>query len=242
VIAALYIDPRGPYPQMADVDCWDEARDARNYTGPHSIVAHPSCKQWGRMRHLAHSDGCTTCGSRGGWDLQSGARARCAVCLGTGSADRSCAPRAVQQVRTYGGVLEHPEGSLLWSDSVSWLDEFLPLPQSQTGYEPNDPLNYDSFGGYTIELDQCEWGHVARKPTWLYLVGVPRSALESPPYPGRKPTHYASGGRTKSSRKGGAVPAGMKVCSAQQRRRTPPLLAEYLVRLAQAAAEARKAA
>jgi hypothetical protein len=34
---------------------------------------------------------------------------------------------------------------------------------------------------------------------------------------------------------GCAVPPGIKVCSAQQRRRTPPLFAEYLVRLAQSA-------
>jgi hypothetical protein len=27
-VAALYIDPRGPYPIMPGVDCWDEARDS----------------------------------------------------------------------------------------------------------------------------------------------------------------------------------------------------------------------
>ena len=43
MIAALYIDPRGPYPKMAEVDCWDETRDARLYDGPHAIVAHPPC-------------------------------------------------------------------------------------------------------------------------------------------------------------------------------------------------------
>jgi hypothetical protein len=63
-------------------------------------------------------------------------------------------------------------------------------------------------------------------------VGVPRAALEAPPYPGREPTHWTSGSRGKSSRTGKPVPPGIKVCSATQRRRTPPELAAYLVRLA----------
>ena len=28
-VAALYVDPRGPYPKMLGVECWNEARDAR---------------------------------------------------------------------------------------------------------------------------------------------------------------------------------------------------------------------
>lgn len=227
MIAALYIDPRGPYPTLCgcydrrapghicslSVDCWDASRDARKYDGPHPVVAHPPCGPWGRLRHLYRGN------------------------------EHDCAPRAVEQVRRWGGVLEHPAGSLLW-------DNGLPCkrpsgthckhaaedggPCCECGYEhlPYSDHAEDSLGGYTIEVDQCEWGHVARKRTWLYLVGVPREALEAPPFPGREPTHYASGGRTKSSRNGGAVPEDMKVCSAQQRRRTPQLFAEYLVRLA----------
>ena len=222
-VAALYCDQRGPYPRMAQgqvfapvgphgeaycfswegpraIDCWDESSDARKYDGQHPVVAHPPCGPWGRLRHLYKGN------------------------------EHACAPRAVEQVRRWGGVLEHPAGSLLWKhfDPTSiWDGDEKRMPGP--GEQP------DHYGGYTIEVDQCEWGHVARKRTWLYLVGVPREALEAPPFPGREPTHYASGGRTKSSRTGGAVPAGMKVCSAQQRRRTPPLFAEYLVRLARSA-------
>lgn len=186
MVAALYIDPKGPYPKITaqPVDCWDATRDARTYAGPNAVVVHPPCGPWGKQRHNYK---------------------------GT---EHDCAPRAVEQVRAFGGVLEHPAGSKLWEACG------LPLPGAEA----------DAFGGYTVEVHQVEWGHVARKLTWLYLVGVPREALETPPFPGRAPTHWCSGNRNCKS--GGSVPPGIKVCSAQQRRRTPPLFAEYLVRLA----------
>lgn len=223
-VAALYIDPRGPYPELLGSEwCWDEERDARNYTGPHPVVAHPPCRHWGRLRHLAH----VACG-RCGWSGPSGPfrvhsdPVGTLLCHRIEVSDRDCAPRAIAQVHAYGGVLEHPAGSLLW-DAVG-----LPKPGEL----------WSDYTGYTIEVDQCEWGHVARKPTWLYLVGVPRSALEAPPFPGRQPTHWCSGNR--NCKTGGSVPPGIKICSAQQRRRTPKLFAEYLIRLARAAAAARQ--
>lgn len=120
-VAALYIDPRGHYPTLPDVDAWDERRDARLYNGPGPVVAHPPCGPWGRLRHLYRG------------------------------AEHDCAPRAVEQVRAFGGVLEHPANSRLWKSCS------LPEP----GCFP------DEWGGYTIEVDQCDFGHVARKKTWL---------------------------------------------------------------------------
>lgn len=125
------------------------------------------------------------------------------------------APHAVAVVQRCGGVLEHPRGSELFSAC------HLPKPG-----EPED-----AFGGYTIEVCQYDWGHVARKRTWLYIVGVPRETLPPMPEP-REPTHWASGGRTRSSRQGTPVPPGIKVCSAQQRRRTPPAFAAWLLEVA----------
>lgn len=195
MIAALYVDPRGPYPKMADVDAWDASRDARRYTGPYPVVAHPPCGQWGALRHLTVPN-----------------RER--------RNDASCGPRAVVQVRKFGGVLEQPKGSKLW--------EYCGIPV------PGAPA--DEWGGMSIEVHQVEWGHPARKATWLYLVGI-RSPSIRPPYPGREPTHWVSGGRLHTRKgSGGVVPAGIKVCSAQQRRRTPPLFAAWLVDLARRAA------
>lgn len=129
--------------------------------------------------------------------------------------DASCGPHAVKMVRLYGGVLEHPRGSKLFDHCG------LPKP----GDLP------DKFGGVTFEVNQCDWGHVARKPTWLYVVGVHVGRLPPAP-PAREPTHWASGGRTRSSRQGSPVPPGIKICSAAQRRRTPPDFARWLVSIA----------
>lgn len=188
-VAALYVDPRGPYPTLEGVECWDEKRDARLYDGPWPVVAHPPCGPWGQFKMF-----CT-------------------------KQDASLAPIAVAQVRRFGGVLEHPRYSKLFAHCG------LPLP----GELP------DEFGGVTVEVDQCDWGHVARKPTWLYMIGV---RLPVPRVPRRQPTHSMANGRGELLADG----TRRKRCSAQQRRRTPPLFAEYLVRLARAAGEARRAA
>jgi hypothetical protein len=187
-VAALYIDPRGPYPKIQGVDCWDEARDARLYDGPWPVVAHPPCGPWGRLRHMYR---------------------------GT---EHDCAPRAVEQVRTFGGVLEHPAGSRLWAQCG------LPM----TGVDAPD---------FSVEVSQNDWGHPARKRTWLYFVGIDRALVIAGLRSGGMVTHWISGGRGREGKKRNTtpVPPGIKVCSAQQRRRTPTLFADWLVSLARTA-------
>lgn len=186
MIAVLYVDPLGPYPKMDGVDWWDEARDATTYAGPHAVIAHPDCGPWGKLRHLYRGHG------------------------------HDCAPRAVEQVRRWGGVLERPAHSRLWA--------YAELPKPGAGR--------DAWGGYAIAINQSDWGHCARKPTWIYCVGVdPALAAQRPA--SREPTHWIGG--TRNVVRGGhrgRVPPGIKVCSAQQRRRTPPLFAAWLVSLA----------
>lgn len=126
-VAALFVANPGVYFGLPDVDPWDVERDARNYDGPHPVVAHPPCGPWGRMAQFCHQDA-------------------------------SCGPRAVEQVRKFGGVLEHPKGSRLW-------DECRMAP---AGDGP------DAWGGSTHFVNQVAWGHACTKPTWLYVVGVPR--------------------------------------------------------------------
>ena len=184
-VAALYVDPRGPYPSMPDVDCWDEQRDARNYAGPHPIVAHPPCGPWGSLAKYCAQQ------------------------------SRELAPLAVEQVRRWGGVLEHPAHSGLW--------RHLGLPRP--GELP------DLRGGICLQVRQVDFDHVATKLTWLYIVGLPPGA-RVPRREQRKATHWISGTRKPRSDGGGVLPPGMKFCSAEQRRRTPPAFAEFLVGLA----------
>lgn len=183
-VAALYVDPRGPYPKLVE-HWWDEARDARTYAGPWPVVAHPPCGPWSSPRHL-HSK----------------------------PEEKEFGPLAIEQVRRWGGVLEQPAGSRLWDWCI--------LPRRGTR----------DMWGLGIEVDQCAWGHVARKRTWLYIVGVPGKLIADTVRAGGSPTHWCSGGRTKRPGMGATVPPGIKVCSAQQRRRTPVAFAEWLISLA----------
>jgi hypothetical protein len=90
-VAALYVDPGGPYPQIPGVEIWDETRDARLYTGPHPVVAHPPCERWCKMAKFVESQ----------WGYQVGD-------------DGGIFELALATVRRWGGVLEHPAWSLAW--------------------------------------------------------------------------------------------------------------------------------
>lgn len=79
--------------------------------------------------------------------------------------DPTLAPLAVEQVRRWGGVLEHPAHSQLWRYFS------LPLPGAPA----------DAHGGYTLAVEQSWWGHRAPKKTWLYVVGV--APDDVPPMP-----------------------------------------------------------
>lgn len=96
MIAALYVDPRGPYPKIADVDCWDAKRDARKYAGPFPVVAHPPCQLWTNFAALNFK-------RYGGGHNAPGN-------------DRGCFAHALTCVRLLGGVLEHPAESNAWRE------------------------------------------------------------------------------------------------------------------------------
>lgn len=93
MIAALYVEKGGCYTELAGVDAWDIDRDARRYTGPHPVVAHPPCQRWGRFWHGS---------TRKPHQFKMGD-------------DGGCFAAALAAVRTFGGVLEHPADSHAWS-------------------------------------------------------------------------------------------------------------------------------
>jgi hypothetical protein len=140
VIAALYVARGGPYYGLADVDPWDVERDARGYAGPHRVIAHPPCERWGRYWS-------------GGPNPQAARRE-----LGD---DGGCFALALSAVRTWGGVLEHPEASR------AWAFHNLRRPPRAGGW-----VEADSLGGFTCCVEQGHYGHHARKATWLYAYGT----------------------------------------------------------------------
>lgn len=176
-VAALFCRADSVYRTLALVDVFDARRDALTWGGGCSVVAHPPCRAWGRLRAFAHP------------------------LIG----ERDLARFAVAMVRRWGGVLEHPAGSLLWRDQC------LPLGRQS-----------DAWGGFTMPVNQCWFGHRAAKSTWLYIVGtarpdVPRFVVSLDP-----PSHCVE------TRKRGGLPSVSKA----EREATPLEFARWLVDLA----------
>jgi len=144
-VAALYVDARGCYQGLEGVDAWDAKRDARRYAGPWPVVAHPPCARWGRY-----------------WS--GGPSAAVRRRLGD---DAGCFAAALDAVRTFGGVLEHPEASHAW-----WAHG-LNRPPRVGGW-----VTADFLGGWTCCVEQGHYGHRARKATWLYACGVELPSLQ----------------------------------------------------------------
>lgn len=153
-VAALYVESGGPYFSdlftcIDGVDPWDRSRDARLYPGPYPVVAHPPCQRWGDM-----------------WMgspltiAQTGDRKK----LGD---DGGCFEAALAAVRRWGGVLEHPEGSRAWGHFG------LTPPPREGGW-----VVADNAGGWTCRVEQVAYGHVVRKPTWLYAHSVDLPSLK----------------------------------------------------------------
>lgn len=138
MIAALYVARGGVYYGLDDVDPWDESRDARNYAGPWPVVAHPPCARWCQLAGLVEQR----------WGHKRGD-------------DGGCFAAALNAVRTWGGVLEHP------AYSRAWAAFNLPDPPPQGWQRCID-------GGWVTHVEQGHYGHRARKATWLYAV---RTAL-----------------------------------------------------------------
>ncbi|WP_240047667.1 hypothetical protein [Sphingomonas panacisoli] len=75
--------------------------------------------------------------------------------------DGGCFEAALSSVRAFGGVIEHP------ADSRAWAHFGLPIPKRGAGWTAPD-----EFGGRPCYVEQGNYGHDSRKPTWLYAVGV----------------------------------------------------------------------
>jgi hypothetical protein len=71
--------------------------------------------------------------------------------------DGGCFVLALSAVRCFGGVIEHPEGSHAWSMFG------ISAPPAHGGW-----VAAGDWIGWTCRVDQGNYGHPARKATWLY--------------------------------------------------------------------------
>lgn len=156
MIAALFVQRDGVYCGLPDVDPWDEQRDARLYTGPWPVVAHPPCHLWTNLAAVNYK-------RYGGEHNRPGN-------------DGGCFGAALRAVRAFGGVLEHPAGSNAWAV----FD--LQRPNTRGGWEPI--VYRDQVEAWVCEVWQSAYGHKARKRTWLYYVGAKPPELDWSQNPG----------------------------------------------------------
>ena len=137
MIAVLFARNDSRYKELSDFEVYDINRDARTYCDSYPVIAHPPCRAWGMLSHMANPR----------------------------EGEKQLAYLALAQVRLNGGILEHPASSRLWIEAqLPLVDEFP-----------------DKFGGFTIEIDQYDFGHVAHKATKLYICGINASKLPPPP-------------------------------------------------------------
>lgn len=75
--------------------------------------------------------------------------------------DKGCFKAALASVRQFGGVLEHP------CDSHAWKFFRLTPPKRFAGWQ-----SAGDGTGFTCYVEQGHYGHMSRKPTWLYAAHV----------------------------------------------------------------------
>ena len=119
--------------------------------------------------------------------------------------EASLALWSIEKIKENGGILEHPAGSRLFGKHLPDVGET------------------DEHGGFTILVDQYDFGHVAHKKTKLYICGIDKSQLPDLP-PEDKTLHYCEKGKLRSIC--GNV-KGTTRCTQYQREYTPEKLIDY---------------
>ena len=110
IVSVLFARADSYYKTIPYVDVYDAERNAMTWIGGTPVVAHPPCRAWASLQHCAKPK----------------------------PGEKNYALWSIEQVRTWGGVLEHPQRSTLW--------EVAGLPKPGQGP--------DEHGGWTF-FDAC---------------------------------------------------------------------------------------
>ncbi|MGB0454854.1 MAG: hypothetical protein ACPGJV_14185 [Bacteriovoracaceae bacterium] len=136
MINALFVEKNGIYFKDEEIIPWDEERNAFSCNNGMPAICHPPCKRWGRY-----------------WS--GGPSVKTRRVLGD---DSQAFAFCLWYVRTFGGVIEHPEAS------HAFKYYGIKKPPIGGGW-----VNCDEYGGYSCCVYQGHYGHRAPKATWLYL-------------------------------------------------------------------------
>jgi hypothetical protein len=176
MIAVLFARDDSRYKELDGYDVYDIHRDARTYCKNYPVIAHPPCRAWGMLSHMANPR----------------------------PDEKQLAYYSLAQVRLNGGILEHPAGSKLWKEAS------LPKPNEFP----------DEFGGFTILINQYDFGHVASKPTHLYICGIDYKDLPAIPKRDGVPLKSMTGQVPNTSR-----------CTQYEREYTPDDLINWMTKV-----------
>lgn len=211
MIAALFVARGGVYWDLEGVDPYDAERDARKYPGPHPVVAHPPCDRWCQMAPVNQARYGHRVGDDGG-----------------------CFASALASVRRWGGVLEHP------AFSIAWERFGLRRPHPRGGWEISEwtggkgprshvARRWHRRRSFVCQVEQRNYGHRARKKTWLYAVTF------DPPEliwgPGAPPEAWISADRPRAE----LAAAGIAQLSKREAKATPPAFRDLLISIAETA-------
>lgn len=156
--------------------CYSEKDNALNFYKSIPAIYHPPCRSWSRLRGLA---------------------TRIPV-------DHWLALWSLIRVRRYGGILEHPAGSLLFNKYI---------------IKPG--AGVDQWGGFSLCVDLHWFGFPAVKRTYLYFVGCSVAQLPVCPISFDAVTHVVGTTNKKSD---------LKELSKKQRSLTPVSMCEWLLK------------
>ena len=187
-IPVLFAQKRSHYEKLPGTDIYNIERNALSIprTNTTAGIYHPPCRHWGQLKHFAKP--------RPG--------------------ERKLAIWSVLRINRYGGVLEHPYNSELFSKYSLLMNK-----------------------GFILPIEQVWFGHKARKPTKLYIVGIDKEEL--PPFEviATEPTHQVSGLRYRGyDQEGNLIPnrsksAQLPELSKKAREATPPKFGEWLLQI-----------
>jgi hypothetical protein len=137
--------------------------------------------------------------------------------------DGGCFKAAIEAVRKWGGVLEHPALTFAWSAFG------LPRPLSSGWIKT-------PCGGWTAQVEQRHYGHKARKATWLYAYGVEPPSLKWGKGPA--PEAWISTDRPRAE----LAARGLAQLTGKASRMTPEPFRELLLSIARSAYSQREVA